>query len=588
MTWDLTPIVDGAKLPAVKKLIDERLNNVSSHLEQGEKYFDNANPAKLADFLSKYETLLVPITDALTYCNLSYSTDTTDKDGNQLNTWYLEGRSQLQSAQIVFELKLGTFLESNPDLINDDTLSGYRHFLERILESAPFQLTEKEETLTSAKDVNGINTMSQLQEAWKSQKIFEFEIEGERKTLTLSELSALRMDPDRDIREMATVTLYKSFAEDKLIHGLALKSICSDHVMMTKRRGLPSTMSQSLLSQDVEESAIEALLSTIENTASVFQDFLKLKAKLFGTRKLLGHDVIAPWSTDPIWRFEYSKARDIVVDSFSSFDPEIGSIIESMFSGNRIDAVNRVGKPNGAFCAGWYGAKKSFVFTNFNSTLNDTYTLAHENGHAAQGHLIYTHQSPLNYRSSSCMAECGSIFGELLLTNKILSISKTDTQRFEALSTTLNDYFYVVYYVGTRAIFEKMLYSVIEDGQNLDADLACELWNKAKRKIFGDAVDWTDYMEYEWARIPHFFIPNFRFYNYSYSFAQMLVYAVFEEYQKGGEDFNSRFKKLLASGSSKSPKEQIAEFGYNLDDPGFWKMGPSQAEHLLSELKKVI
>ena len=167
-------------------------------------------------------------------------------------------------------------------------------------------------------------------------------------------------------------------------------------------------------------------------------------------------------------------------------------------------------------------------------------------------------------------------------------MSKTDTQRFEALSTTLNDYFYIVYYVGTRAIFEKMLYSVIEDGQNLDADLACELWDKAKRKIFGDAVDWTDYMEYEWARIPHFFIPNFRFYNYSYSFAQMLVYAVFEEYQKDGEDFNSRFKKLLASGSSKSPKEQIAEFGYNLDDPGFWKMGPSQADHLLSELKKVI
>ncbi len=581
-------MVEGAKVPTVKKMIEQRLKKIEAHLTNCDDVIAGGMPHELVEFLVEYERLLVPISDVLSYCGLTYYTDTTDKDGNQLNTWYLTYRSHLESMQTVFELKLSNLLMRQPDLVNHDDLSTYRHYLERILASAPYQLSEREETLASAKDVNGIHTISQLQEAWVSQKEFDLEIGGERRKLTFPELSALRLDADRDVREMATLTLYKSYADDSMMHGLALKSICSDHVMMTQRRGLPSTMTQSLLDQDVEESAIDALLTTIEETSSVFQEFLKLKAKFFGTKKLLGHDVIAPWTNDPIWSFEYSKARDIIVDSFKSFDSELGDVVENMFTNHRIDAANRVGKRGGAFCAGWYSDKKSYVFMNFNKSLRDAAILAHENGHAAQHHLIYNSQTPLNYRSSSCMAECGSIFGELLLTDKILSISKTDGQRMEALSGTLNDYFYVVYYVGTRALFERTLYDVIEDGRNLDAELACELWTAAKNKIFGDAVDWTPYMEYEWARIPHFFFPNFRFYNYSYSFAQMLVYAVYDEYKRGEADFNNRFKCLLATGSSLSPKQQIAQFGYDLDDPGFWKMGPRQADRLLSELKKLI
>ena len=95
-------------------------------------------------------------------------------------------------------------------------------------------------------------------------------------------------------------------------------------------------------------------------------------------------------------------------------------------------------------------------------------------------------------------------------------------------------------------------------------------------------------MEYEGARIPHFFFANYRYYNYSYSFAQMLVYAVYEEYQKGDAGFNERFKTLLAAGSSKSPCEQIADFGYDLNDPSFWKLGSKQADRLLTELKKLV
>jgi oligoendopeptidase F len=266
----------------------------------------------------------------------------------------------------------------------------------------------------------------------------------------------------------------------------------------------------------------------------------------------------------------------------------MGNTVKGVFEDQRIDSENRVGKANTAFCAGWPSAKKCFVFINFSKTLNDIYTLAHENGHAAQGSLVFNNQTPLNYSQSMCMAETGSIFGELLLTEKIMNMADTDTERFEILSHVLNGFMYTVYYVGVRAFFEKAVYEQIEQGNTIDGDLACELWNKAKDRIFGDAVDWTEYMEYEWARIPHHFFANYRFYNYPYSFAQMLVFAVYADYQKGASDFNSRFKQILAAGGSKSPREQIANFGHDLTDPTFWDLGLNHADSLLAELRKVV
>ncbi|TXT54387.1 MAG: hypothetical protein BAJATHORv1_70087 [Candidatus Thorarchaeota archaeon] len=588
MSWDLSQMVDGASATEVKKKIEEKTKGFEKLVETYSKKIPDMSAAHIASMIEEFEEAIVETSNYMGYARLRYSADTTDKEARELNYTQNNASSRISSARTKLEIALGKELLKRKELLEAKELADVVHYFERLVRRAPYRLSEQEEALISEKDVSGIETLYQLQEAWVSQKTFEVEIEGKKKTISLPQMSSLRMDPDRSIREMATKKLYESYAHDKLLHSTALRGICADHVAISKRRGMPSAMTQSLLDQDVTEETVMALLDAIEGTASRFQEFLKLKAKFFGFDKLLGHDVIAPWTTEPTWTLEYPQAKEIVVDSFSSFDGEIGKVIQDMFEGKRIDAENRVGKPNTAFCAGWQKAKKSFILMSYSPTLGDLYTLAHENGHAAQGHMIYQTQRPINYRGSSCMAETGSIFGELLLTEKLLAKSEEDDQKLEVLSNVLNDFYYTTYYVATRALFEIELYKNIEQGELIDAELACNEWQAAKDRIFGDVVDWTEYMEWEWARIPHFFFPNYRFYNYSYSFAQMLVFAVYEDYKKGEADFNERFRKLLASGGSKSPAEQIEEFGYNLSDPGFWELGPRTADRLLADLKKLI
>ncbi|MBD3158174.1 MAG: hypothetical protein GF309_05235 [Candidatus Lokiarchaeota archaeon] len=586
--WDLSPMVKGKSPQEVKELLHKTAQEFEEAVEGYAGELGDYSDKQLADAIRDLEELVLESSDLRNYCSMRYRANTKDKDSGMLYNVSQNVGSRIESARTVFEIRLGKVLDETPELLESKELANYRHYLEKLKRRAPYRLSETEEELVSMKDVNGIQTLQQLQQSWVSGKTFEIEVGGETKTVTLPELSSMRMSPDREIRKMATKKLYNSYADDDMIHGMALRAICADHMKMTERRGMPSPMTQSLLDQDVDRSTIDTLLNTIEETAESFQDFLQLKAKAMDVKKLPGHDVIAPWVTDPVWTFDWPEAKSIVIDAFDSFDDDLGSVVQSMFDDRRIDSENRVGKMNTAFCSSWPSASKSFVFLNYSKTLNDIYTLAHENGHAAQGHLVYENQTPVNYSMSMCMAETGSIFGELLLTEKILSMADADKERYEILSHVLNSYYYTVYYVGVRAFFEKSLYDAINNGEVIDADLACELWNKAKNRIFGDVVDWTQYMEYEWARIPHFFFSNYRYYNYPYSFAQMLVFAVYGDYQKGEPDFNSRFKQLLAAGGSKSPKEQIADFGYDLTKPKFWKLGSSQADRLLQSFEEII
>jgi oligoendopeptidase F len=588
IAWDLSLIVGRKSLEQVKKMMDEVVGEATALSKKYADRISTMDASEVLEMLQAQEGLQVRASDVVNYGMLKFEACSTDKEATQLNSWAREAQSQLGQTLTPVEIRLGKRVSEDPELLEQKELQQYRHYLERLKAEAPYRLTEEAERVIISKDVNGISLFSQLQSAWVSEKTFEVEVKGEKKTIPYPQLGALRMDPDRDTRKMATVTIYRCLADDKLLHSMALRSICGDHMSMVKARGMPSPMTQSLLDQDVDEEAINTLLSTIEKTSDSFREFLKLKAKVMGLDKLAGHDVIAPMTTDPVWNFDWEKARKTVIDSFTSFDSDIGGVVERMFTESRIDAANRVGKSYGAFCARHSGAKSSYVLLSFSETINDVYTLAHELGHAAQGHVTYNMQGPLNWRTSSCLAEMGSIFGELLLTDKLLSMSETKEEKMEILAHVLGGYFYTVYYVGLRALFERSIYDTIAEGKIIDAETACSLWNAAKERIFADSVDWTEFMEYEWARIPHHFIPNFRFYNYSYSFAQMLVFALYEAYKQEGPTFLERFRGLLGGGNTKSVRQHLKDFGYDLSDPAFWEMGAKQADKFLEEFKKLV
>ena len=304
---------------------------------------------------------------------------------------------------------------------------------------------------------------------------------------------------------------------------------------------------------------------------------------------ILGNqDIVAPLPDAPELKFTFKEAQNLVIRAYSRFDEEYASEIKEMFEKRRIDATPRFGKRNGAFCASWYRGKSAFVLDNFNGTLGDIYTLAHELGHATHDYYMSRSQTLMNTAVPSTVAETASIFGELLLTDLLLSEAKKDKEQKEILCQVLDESGMTTFQVTARVWFEQALYASIQEGEYLDYSTICRHWTTARDRIFGDAVTWFTEMEAEWTMKPHYYMANYRFYNYPYVYAQMFVYSLYERYLEEGKAFVPKLEKALSAGSSVSPLETGKIVGLNVADPSFWNGGLKVYKRFIVDLEKIL
>lgn len=259
-----------------------------------------------------------------------------------------------------------------------------------------------------------------------------------------------------------------------------------------------------------------------------------------------------------------------------------------MYEKRRLDGEVRKGKVSGAWCFPWMAGKSAFVLQSYNGRMTDVYTQAHELGHAVHNHLASRAQKPSNCEVGSCVAETGSLFGELLLTERLLRKAKTKEEKQAILAIVLDEFGISAFQVSARVLFEQSLYDAIKQGQFLDSETISKLWLAARGKINGDAVEWLDVLKWDWTRTPHYYIANYRFYNYPYVFAQLFVFALYRLYKEQGRSFVPKLKALLAAGSSKSPRELSTELGFDLASEAFWQNGMKQAEEFVQMLERTL
>ena len=346
---------------------------------------------------------------------------------------------------------------------------------------------------------------------------------------------------------LQTVQSTGLLGKDGEVFSAALRSICNDWVTVSKRRKYATPMESSLINNDTEQPIIDNLLASIEEGAKTYRRYLKMKAKLMNLPVLGNHDIVAPLPDSPELKFTYQQAQDLITRAYSRFDPDYAEAVKEMFAKHHIDATPRFGKRNGAFCANYYNGKSAYILQSFNGTLSDVFTLAHELGHATHDWYMARSQTPLNASVPSIVAETASIFGELLLTDLLLAEAKSDAERKAVLCLVLDEAGMTAFQVTARVWFEQALYNSIEKDEFLEYKTICNHWTNARDRIFGDAVNWFPEMEAEWTMKPHYYIANYRFYNYPYVYAQMFVYSLYERYLEEGKAFVPKLKKALVS-----------------------------------------
>jgi len=589
IAWDLSEMFPSTTDPSVQKAIDDLTKMAEDFAGRYQGKIKDLSAQELLECIRHFEEYLAKLDSIATFAGLSFSANMSLPDTQSLRDRVNKMRAKLEKMLAFFNIEVGNLVYRNPEIVHEQMLRNYEHFLERFVRKVPHQLSEVEEKLVIEKDQFGIKAWQELRRKWLNTKMFEVEVEGKKKTLSFGEAYGLTYHPDRPTRISAARSIFDGLGKDSEIFSSALRNICNDWINVCDRRQYDSPMEASLIDNDVDQQTINNLLKTVENHTGLYQRYLRLKAKIMNLPKLGGHDIFAPIPNAPDIKFDYDKAKTLIIEAYRRFDEDYAFAVRDVFAKNHIDSTPRLGKADGAFCSDWYEGKSAYILYNFSEALFDVYGLAHELGHATHAYYSARDQTILNgsFNFSMAVAETASIFGELLLTDFLLSKSESDQEK-KAIICSVLDAADLNISASLLLLFEHTLYDAIKQGEYLDYKTICRYWTEARSKIFGDAVEWLDETEAEWASVPHFYMPNFRFYNYPYVYSQMFVYALYQKYLEEGKEFVPKFKKMLSVGSSISPIEIGKIVGLDVTDVHFWELGLKQYERFVEELEKIV
>ncbi len=588
MVWDLTQLVANSSAPAVIKEMEVAVTDAERYRQRYQGKIAKLETKDLLRMIEEREELATKSEGAFMYAEQGYGADSISATTKALYDSYRRNSSKIGQLLAFMDVEFGKVLAQKPSLVSDSMLAEYRHQLELLLKRQPYLLSEDQESLIIAKDTNGIRAWTQLQGDWLSTRMFDIELDGQKKSLPYGEMVGLYEHGDRDVRRRANQIVYEGLGRDSIIWASALRSICADHLEVCRLRKHPSYMTQSLLANDVDQKTIDSLIETVEGNVALYRRYLGMKAKMMGLTKLANYDIIAPLPKAPGKEFTWSDAKAETIAAYMAFDEQVGNWVKEMFDRFHVDGEVRNGKRSGAWCADYFAGKTAYVLLSFNNKLGDVFTLAHENGHAVHGYLGSRAQKLSNFDVGSCIAECGSTFGELLLADRLLSRTKSKQEKQAILAKILDEFGMTVFQVSARVFFEKSLYEAIGRGEFLDGEAVAKYWVQARDKIYGDAVEWLDVMKWEWTMKPHYYMANYRFYNYPYVFAQLFVFALYRLYKEQGKAFVPKLKALLGARSSKSPVQLGKDIGFDISAEDFWQKGMDQAADFIKMLERVL
>jgi len=587
IAWDLTEIFSGCDDPEISKTIDTVMEKADEVINKykGKINEPNFTAQDLRNLLEKHEEILARMEDLEVFSFNSFHANMTLPETKALYNKFTDFESSISKKLTFIELEIGRFVTNNPQIRYEETLSNYINHLEKIIRKFPYKLSEAEEHLILEKDMYGAKAWEQLRNSWISSRKFKASVEGKEKTISYSDVFPLIQHPDRETRMSVYKSVCSGIMKDEEIYSSALSNICGDWVKTTKRRDYDSPIHQSLIDNETTQEIINNLMKTVENNIGIYQKFLKIKTKLLNLPKLGDIDILAYLPSEK--KYTWDEIKKITRQVYSKFDKSFGEIVGDVFERNHVDASTREGKRIGASCIPWYNGRSFFVLTSFKGLLSDVMPLTHELGHGIHFYLSSREQTYLNYFPGLTVAETASTFGELLLTDYLLETAESTNEKVTLLTNLLNWAGIATFWVSVGMWFEQSLYDAIEKGEYLDGKTISKYYCVARYKIYGDSVEWTDDMKWEWGIDPHYFFTYRRFYNYPYVYAQLFVYALYKTFKKEGESFVPKFKNLLSAGGSVSPEELGKIVGLDITTPDFWNLGMKQYEAFVDELEKL-
>ncbi|MFC3927929.1 oligoendopeptidase F [Streptococcus caprae] len=582
-TWDLTTIfptdeVWEAEYEALNLALDDA-RVYQGHLLDSAQSLKDITDAQM-DLMRRIEKFYV-------YASMKHDEDTTVAKYQEFDAKATSVYAKFSEVFAFYEPEFMALTQEQLETYYAEAtgLDLYRHNFERLMQQKAHVLSKaEEELLAGASEIFGSagETFSILDNA-DIRFPFVPDGKGDVIELTHGNYISLMENKDREVRREAYEAMYSTYEQFQHTYAKTLQTNVKVHNFKAKARKYSSAREAALSANFVPEVVYDTLVASVHKHLPLLHRYVKLRKEILGLDDLKMYDMYTPLSETDL-AFTYDEALEKAEQVLAIFGEDYAARVHEAFTQRWIDVHVSKGKRSGAYSGGAYDTN-AFMLLNWQDTLDNLYTLVHETGHSM--HSSYTRSSqPYPYGDYPIfLAEIASTTNENILTETLLQEVEDDKVRFAILNNYLDGFRGTIFRQTQFAEFEDAIHKADQEGQVLTSEFLNDLYADLNEKYYGLSKDDNEFIQYEWARIPHFYY-NYYVFQYSTGFAAANFLA--ERIVNGTQEDKDKYLDYLKAGSSDYPLNVIAKAGVDMTSTDYLDAAFDVFEKRLIELEELV
>ncbi len=441
----------------------------------------------------------------------------------------------------------------------------YDFFIEELIRSKPHIRSEEVEELLamSAMVSRGSDSIFSMMDDADIVYPSITDEQGNEVQLTKQRYAKFVESSDRRVRRDAHEKFYEPYKARLNSLGATLASSVNKDIFYTKARHFDSCLANALDGNNIPLSVYHSLIETTESNLSGLHAYVRLRKKILKLDSIYGYDMVCPLFPDQDYEVDYPRAVERLLEAVAPLGNEYVSALRAAMNSRWVDVFETPGKGGGAYNYGNFSAHP-FVLMNYNNTVDNMFTLAHEMGHAMHSHLSCRTQPFAKHHYSIFVAEVASTLNEGLLMQLLIKESTDIRQKLYLLNRYLDNTMGTFFNQVMYAHFELAIHQEVEKGGALSPDWMTEIWGEYLQKYFGPDLTVDDCSKLKWARIPHFYN---MFYVFQYATSYAASEMILDKFLKGEKDIVARYLEMLSSGGKNHPIELLKICGVDMTKP---------------------